>query len=41
MPQILDGSVKILSDAGLGMAIFSLGGLVLDHSLIFVWFFLI
>ena len=41
MPQILDGSVRILSDAGLGMAIFSLGGLVLDHSLIFVCFFLI
>jgi hypothetical protein len=34
MPQILEGSITILSDAGLGMAMLSLGELLLDHSLI-------
>jgi len=40
MPKILEGSIMILSDAGLGMAMFSLGELVLDYSLISLFFIL-
>jgi len=40
MPNILEGSITILSDAGLGMAMFSLGELVLDYSLISLFFIL-
>ena len=40
MPNILEGSITILSDAGLGMAMFSLGELVLDCNLISLFFIL-
>ena len=40
MPKILEGSITILSDVGLGMAMFSLGELVLDYSLISLFFIL-
>ena len=40
MPNILEGSIMILSDRGLWIAMFSLAELVLDYSLISLFFIL-